>query len=78
MLGNTLLLVLFLGFSAFMLNRLYVGVRDKQLNVKGWVYSQEDTPFRFRFSILMACVGAIFGLLMMVVMAAGVFGLFSY
>ena len=54
-----------------MLNRLYVGLRDRKLNVRGWVYSREETPAKYWFSLMMAAVALLFGLILLVVAIAG-------
>jgi hypothetical protein len=61
--------ILFLGFFVFMVNRLYVGLRDGQLRVKGWVYSRAETPLRFWSTMVMAALAAVLGLLLLAAVA---------
>ncbi len=65
------LLLVACGLAAFMLNRIYVGLRDRELNVRGWVYSREETPAKYWLTIVMAGLGLLFGLLMLVVAIGG-------
>jgi len=71
--GIALLIVSF-GLAAFMVNRLYVGLRDRELNVRGWVYSREKTPAKYWFTLAMATLALLFGVLLLVVAIAGVTG----
>ncbi|MET0373431.1 MAG: hypothetical protein ABW128_04135, partial [Rhizorhabdus sp.] len=49
--------------AAFMVNRLYVGVGGRQINVKGVTYSRFSTPVMYWIVMAMAVFGLCFGLL---------------
>lgn len=47
MIANLLFALVGLGLAAFMVNRLYVGIRGRQINVKGVTYSRLPTPVMY-------------------------------
>ena len=62
----------FTAISAFMANRLVVGLRQQSINVKGAIYSRAGEPKMFIAIMIMAGWGLLFGLGMcFVVIAAG-------
>ncbi len=63
MIGNLLFALVGLALSAFMINRLYVGIGENELNVKGVTYSRSSTPIAYWLTLLMALFGFCFGLL---------------
>lgn len=62
MLGSLLLALVGLGLAAFMLNRLYVGIGKRQINVKGVTYSRSATPVMYWIVMTMAAFGLCWGL----------------
>jgi len=72
--GGMVLLLASGALAAFMLNRVYVGLRYKELNVRGWVYSQEGTPAKYWFTIIMAGLGLAFSVLLLVAAVSGLTG----
>ena len=72
MLETGLYFAFFIAFSAFMANRLVVGLRQRSINVKGVIYSRAGEPKMFIAVMIMAGWGLVFGLGMcVVVIAAG-------
>ncbi|WP_218018140.1 hypothetical protein [Sphingomonas azotifigens] len=63
MLGNLLLALVGFGLAGFMVNRLYVGLGGRQINVKGITYSRSSTPIMYWIVMAMAVFGLCFGLL---------------
>ncbi|WP_300117102.1 hypothetical protein [Sphingobium sp.] len=63
MFGNLLLALVGLGLAAFMVNRLYVGIGERQIKVKGITYSRSSTPIMYWIVMAMAVFGLCFGLL---------------
>lgn len=63
MFGNLLFALVGFGLSAFMVNRLYVGIGGHQINVKGITYSRSATPIAYWLVMIMAVFGLCFGLL---------------
>lgn len=63
MVGNLLFALVGFGLAAFMVNRLYVGVGGRQINVKGVTYSRSSTPVMYWIVMAMAVFGLCFGLL---------------
>lgn len=63
MVGNLLFALVGFGLSAFMVNRLYVGIGGHQINVKGITYSRSSTPVMYWIVMTMAGLGLCFGLL---------------
>lgn len=63
MVGNLLFASVGYGLAAFMVNRLYVGVGGRQINVKGVTYSRAATPVMYWIVMAMAVFGLCFGLL---------------
>jgi hypothetical protein len=47
MVGNALFLMVMWAASAFLVNRLYVIVRHRAINIKGVTYSKTDTPIMY-------------------------------
>ena len=72
MLETSLYFTFFIAFSAFLANRLVVGLRHRRINVKGVIYSHTGKPKMFIVIMIMAGWGLLFGLGMcVVVIAAG-------
>ncbi|MES2303693.1 MAG: hypothetical protein WC816_14900 [Sphingomonas sp.] len=63
MVGNLLFALVGFGLSIFMVNRLYVGIGERQINVKGITYSRSSTPIMYWIVMAMAVFGLCFGLL---------------
>lgn len=63
MVGTLLFASVDFGLSAFMVNRLYVGIGGHQINVKGVTYSRSSTPIAYWIVMTMAVFGLCFGLL---------------
>jgi len=70
MLETGLYFAFFIAFSAFMANRLMVGLRARSINVKGVIYSRVKEPKMFMAVMIMAGWGLLFGLSMCVVVIA--------
>jgi len=64
MVGNLLLALAGFGPFAFMVNRLYVGIGERQINVKGITYSRYSTPIAYWIVMMLAIFGLCWGLLM--------------
>ena len=62
MLGSLLLALVGLGLAAFMVNRLYVGLGKRQINVKGITYSRSTTPVMYYTVMILAAFGMCWGL----------------
>jgi len=72
MIETGLYFAFFVAFSAFMANRLVVGLRQRSINVKGVIYSRAGEPKMFIAVMIMAGWGLLCGLGMcVVVIAAG-------
>jgi hypothetical protein len=63
MFGNLAFALVGFGLAAFMVNRLYVGIGERQINVKGTTYSRSSTPIMYWIVMAMAVFGLCFGLL---------------
>jgi hypothetical protein len=63
MVGTLLFVLVGFGLSAFMVNRLYVGIGGHQINVKAVTYSRSSTPIAYWIVMTMAAFGLCFGLL---------------
>lgn len=63
MFGNLLLALVGFGLAVFMVNRLYVGVSERQINVKGVTYSRSSTPVMYWIVVVLAIFGLCWGLL---------------
>ena len=63
MFGNLLFSLVGFGLAAFMVNRLYVGIGERQINVKGITYSRSSTKILYWIVMAMAVFGLCFGLL---------------
>jgi len=74
MVGMILLILVSACLAAFMVNRLYVGFSQGELNVKGIVYHRNDTPIAYWLTMTMAAFGLLFGLGITIV---GLIGLFA-
>lgn len=66
MLMTILLLLVSVGLTGFMLNRIYVMAVYKAINVKGQHYDRAEDPFQFWFTFGFACFGLLWGLLLSV------------
>lgn len=56
MVGDVLFLAVMWAVSGFLLNRLYVIVRYKAVNIKGVTYSKADTPVMYWMQmVLLVC-----------------------
>lgn len=64
MLIDLLFLAIFIAFSIFMLNRLYVGLRNGRLNVRGVLYSRKVTPIQFWLTVLFGSIAFLVGIVM--------------
>lgn len=62
MLINGLYLILFVVFTGFMVNRVYVGLTQRQITIKGVTYIRGRDTFWYWFVIAMAVLGFCFGL----------------
>jgi len=62
MFGSALLFALVTGLAVFMTNRLYVGLSHGEINVRGWTYSRNTTPFQFWSTMLFASLGLLISL----------------
>lgn len=62
MLINSLYLILFVAFTCFMVNRLYVGLSQKQITIKGVTYARGRDTFWYWFTMAMAAIALAFGL----------------
>lgn len=47
MIGDAIFLILLWSVATFMVNRLYVIIRYREINVKGVVYSRGETPITY-------------------------------
>jgi hypothetical protein len=74
MFGNFLLALVGFGLAAFMVNRLSVGIGQRQINVKGIAYSRSSTPIMYCIVMTLAAFGLCWGLL---IGCAGVMLLFQ-
>lgn len=63
MFGNLLLALVGFGLVTFMVNRLYVGIGQHQINVKGIPYSRSSTPIAYWITMTLAAFGLCWGLL---------------
>jgi hypothetical protein len=70
---NALFAIVFVALTGFMANRLYVGLSNSQLKVKGITYSRDRMPIAYWISVTMAG----FGLLGLVMCAAAIAGLYT-
>lgn len=61
MFGNLLLALVGFGLAAFMLNRLYVGIGERQINVKGITYSRSSSPVMYWIVMALAVFGFCWG-----------------
>ena len=62
MVGNALFLMVMWAVSAFLVNRLYVIVRYRAINIKGVTYSKADTPIMYWIQmVLLVCGLAVIG-----------------
>jgi hypothetical protein len=71
MVGLVFLFAAYMLLALFMFNRLFVGLRDGKINVRGWVYSRDATPFRFWATMLLASLALILGLCLISLIAWG-------
>ena len=64
MIENLLYLLFFAAFTAFMVNRLYVGLSRRAIQIKGVVYSRAHEPIMYWIVMVLAVWGIAVGLLM--------------
>jgi len=62
LLGGFLLALVGFALAGFMVNRLYVGLTNRQLNVKGRVYSRASQPIAYWITMANATIGLILGI----------------
>jgi hypothetical protein len=74
MFGTLLFTLVGLSLAGFMVNRLYVGIRERQLDVKGIIYSRSATPIRYWITMSLAAYGLFCGL---IIGGAGIMRLFQ-
>ena len=68
-------LIVSIGLTGFAINRLYVMAKCKAVNVKGQHYDRSADPFQFWFFVAAACFMFLWGIVMTVVLSAGMLGL---
>lgn len=56
MFSNALFVLLWLALAAFLVNRLYVGIKHGELNVKGAIYSRSSSAVQFWLSMTFAAI----------------------
>jgi hypothetical protein len=66
MFGISLLMLVSTGLAAFMVNRLWVGLTQRRLNVKGAIYDRASTPILYWTTMSIALLGLAFGLAILV------------
>jgi hypothetical protein len=59
--GDFVLALVGFGLVGFMINRLYAGLTDRQLPVKGQVYSRASRPIAYWITMANATIGLILG-----------------
>jgi len=57
MIGNALFLLLIWSVTGFLVNRLYVIVRYRAINIKGVTYSRADTPVMYWIQMVLLVFG---------------------
>lgn len=67
MVGNAIFLTVMWAVSAFLVNRLYVIVRYRAINIKGITYSKADTPIMYWIQMVLL----VWGLAMIGTIAVG-------
>jgi len=69
--GMLFLMIVAAGLVIFMINRLYVGLSQRELNVKGAIYARDRTPFLYWSTMTMAFLALAFGVFIIVIEVAG-------
>lgn len=73
--SDILFTALFAAVGCFMASKVYVALTRDELNVKGAVYSRDDTPVAFTSTVIFAILGAAFSFLMT---AIGIFEIIGW
>ena len=71
MFGLIILFIVSLASGIFMCTRVYLLIVQRELNVKGAVYSLASTPFRYSSTLFFAATGTIMALCVALLIGVG-------